>query len=191
MECFWSSFWGSLFHLHWHKTVQSRVQEDRSYENHTRRLRLFERRWKVGTIGQRKHHDHAWRQKITKAWLPSLLWRVSSNFPFCMFSLCFWEDIMSWFVNCAGRVGLAQDELFRTLQTDQPTEQVFSKWKVHGNMHIDTRTVKLLLNRNPDFSSNHFILRSRETASSIGCLFEMLKPFRFYNSTPVWMLYSA
>ena len=113
------------------------------------------------------------------------------EFSFCMFSLCFWENIMSWFVNCAGRVALAQDELFRTLQTDQPTEQVFSKWKVHGNMHIDTRTVKLLLNRNPDFSSNHFILRSRETASSIGCLFEMLKPFRFYNSTPVWMLYSA
>lgn len=63
------------------KTVQSRVQEHRSYENHTRRLRLFERRWKVGTIGQRKHHDHASRQIITKARLPSLLWRVSSNFP--------------------------------------------------------------------------------------------------------------
>lgn len=112
------------------------VQEHRSYENHTRRLRLFERRWKVGTIGQRKHHDHAWRQIITKAWLPSLLWRVSSNFPSCMFSLCFCESIMSWFVHCAGRVALAQDELFRTLQTDQPTEQVFSKWKVHGNIMI-------------------------------------------------------
>ena len=95
-----------------------------------------ERRWKVDTIGQRKYPDHAWRQIITKAWLPSLLWRVSSNFPSCMFSLCFWENIMSWFVNCAGRVALAQDELFRTLQTDQPTEQVFSKWKVHGNIMI-------------------------------------------------------
>lgn len=54
-------------------------------------------------------------------------------------------------VICAGRVAVAQDELFRTLQTDQPTEQVFSKWKVHGNMRIDTeastRKVKLLLNK--------------------------------------------
>lgn len=77
-------------------------------------------------------------QIITKAWIPSLLWRVSSNFPiFVCFRFVFVRiSCRDLLINYTGRVASAQDELFRTLQTDQPTEQVFSKWKVHGNIMI-------------------------------------------------------